>query len=176
MATKEEVTKLVAVLAAAFPHANVSDMTYEVYANELADLPFDELQVAARQCLADLKFMPVIAELREKVLKLRRANNGIPDPFQAWEEAVTLAGNALYSHPEYSHPMVKDAVRAIGGLRMLAMADGNDMIAHRARFLECYGHRLEQAREEEALLPEVRKHLERLAAEKRRALAPGRET
>ncbi len=161
------------VLAVAYPHVTISEQTIDVYYDILKDLHFDELQVAARQCLTESEFMPTIAKLRQKVLAMRRADNGIPDPFQAWEEAVRLAGNALYGHPEYSHPMVRDAVRAIGGLRMLAMADGNDMIAHRARFLECYGHRLEQAREEEALLPDVRRHLERLAAEKRRALAHG---
>lgn len=165
MATTEQIAKVVGTMAAAFPHAQVTQETYAVYAKLLADIPVAELQAAALQCLASARFMPTIGELRDKALELRRlaSDNGAPDAGTAWAEVLEAARCCAYHTPTFSHPAIEAAVRAIGGIRMVGFAPQDDLISHRARFMECYGTYREREQQEQAMLPGVRGTLAKMA-------------
>jgi len=160
-------------MAAAFPHAQVTQETYAVYARLLGDIPVAELQAAALQCLAKARFMPTIGEIRDTVLELRAlaADDGAPDAHTAWAE---VRNNARYSSSDFSHPRIAEAARCIGGMKMLGMASDGDMVAHRARFIEAYEGMANREQRDAALLPAVRAALGKMQ-QQRPALGVDRE-
>ena len=162
-------------MAAGFVHAQVTEGTYLVYARVLGDLPIEELEPAAMQCLASARFMPTMGELRDKVLELRRlaSGDGAPDAGTAWAEVLEAASCCAYHMPTYSHPAIEQAVRAIGGIKMVGFAPSGELMSHRARFMECYGTYRERERDDQAMLPGVKAavaKMHELAAKQRLAL------
>lgn len=175
MATRDQVIKLVGTMSAGFPHVNLGKETYEVYAKLLADTPIEELEAAAMQCLASARFMPTIGELRDKVLELRRlaSSDGAPDAGTAWAEVLEAASCCAYNTPTYSHPAIEQAVRAIGGIKLVGFAPSGELMSHRARFMECYGTYRERELDDQAMLPGVKAavaKMHELAAKQRLAL------
>ena len=73
MNDKTEIAKLVGIMAAAFPHAQVTEATVEVYVSMLQDLPLDLVTISVQQCMAESEFLPTIARIRDKALALTRA-------------------------------------------------------------------------------------------------------
>ena len=159
MSTLEEVSEILGIASQAYGHYELTDETIDVYHRLLQDLEQPLLQASIEQCIAECEFFPTVAKIRAKALDLTR-DTSIPTAFEAWEEVVQ---NARHSCGNFSYPMIADAVRAIGGIKMLGMADKGDMISHRARFLECYGTLEKRGDDDRAMLPGVRAVAERMA-------------
>lgn len=74
--TKEEATKILAVLTAAYPHAykNISvdeaDGIVTVWAIQFAKIPADIVFMAVNKCISSCKFPPSISEVKDKVSSL----------------------------------------------------------------------------------------------------------
>lgn len=74
--TKEEATKILAVLTAAYPHAykNISideaDGIVTVWAIQFAKIPADIVFMAVNKCISSCKFPPSISEVKDKVSDL----------------------------------------------------------------------------------------------------------
>lgn len=74
--TKEEATKILAVLTAAYPHAykNISideaDGIVTVWAIQFATIPADIVFMAVNKCISSCKFPPSISEVKDKVSDL----------------------------------------------------------------------------------------------------------
>lgn len=74
--TKEEATKIMAVLTAAYPHAykNISvdeaDGIVTVWAIQFANIPADVVFMAVNKCISSCKFPPSISEVKDKVSDL----------------------------------------------------------------------------------------------------------
>lgn len=173
MAEKAEIVKMLTVLAALYPSYKGTEQTYEVYADLLKDLDGDLLAAAIRQCAAECEFYPTAAAIRKKALELRKMAlaDGAPTAQEAWAEALKRAD--YYHTPSYSHPRVEEAVRLIGGHRMLALAERDELISHRARFMEVYASLEDRERTEQAMLPDVRgavAKMQEIAAKQRLAL------
>jgi hypothetical protein len=105
----------------------------------------------------------VVAELRSFAAK-------VPSSFQAWKEVQQqiLINGGDYGNPEWSNPLVEEAVRRMGW-RNLRMSE--DQTADRARFLQCYEQVVEHATRQEMLLPHVAGYIE----SRREALTAGNE-
>ena len=179
MAKREQIAKLVGVMAAAYPHAQVTEQTIEVYCRILRDLPFEELSLAAEQCLAESRFMPTIAELRGKVLELRRLADDAPSAFEAWQQVATAARG---SYADAWHDRIDQAVMQLMGastpgqaMRLLGRATADEMVSHRARFIELYDRMEGKSRTQAAMLPEVREAARRILSGQHVALEDRRE-
>lgn len=74
--TKEEATKILAVLTAAYPHAykNISvdeaDGIVTVWAIQFAKIPADIVFMAVNKCISSCKFPPSISEVKDKISAL----------------------------------------------------------------------------------------------------------
>jgi hypothetical protein len=161
MAEPRDIAQIIAMLSAAFPNFKPSDLTPEVYYQTLADIPADELKAAVLHCITQSgrAFAPSIGEIRGAVAELRSFAANVPPSFQAWQEVQQqiLINGGDYGKPEWSSPLVAEAVRRMGW-RNLRMSE--DQTADRARFLQCYEQVVERATKQEMLLPRVAGYIE----------------
>jgi hypothetical protein len=160
MATKEDIKVIVAKMGAAFPNWQVTAFTLQVYFEDLKDLDGEQLRLAADMCRTEngRKFAPSTGELRGAVSRMTQMSSNAPDSYQAWREVCRAITDYGYTGtPEFSHPLVTEAVKRMGW-RNLCMSE--DQVSDRARFVACYEQLQERAETETMLLPEVRGYIE----------------
>lgn len=98
-----EARALVATLAAAFPRQDVPQVTFDVYAQDLADLDAVEASRAVASLRRSARWFPTIAEIRETVAEQQL---GAPGPIEAWVNAQAPR--------EERHPLVQEARTMVG--------------------------------------------------------------
>ena len=156
MATIEQVTALLGVIAAAHPDRfEITDERIDVYADLLADLDITDLKAATRQHLATSPHPPTIADLRRGCAQVSAP--AMPAWGEAWRELLDQIGRVgSYGTPSWSSPVVAEAVRRFGPWRELCAMEIDDTATHRAQFRDMYNAVAHRARETAALLPDVR--------------------
>ena len=172
MASKIEVVKVLAVLAAAWPNYEIKDGTADVYARALADIPGEVLDAAAIDHISrGVRFFPAASELRDAAFGILENRLGIPCAAEAWGEVSGGMRDAPPTRcPSFSHPVIRRVVNACGGWYTLCTSD--NATADRARFLEAFEQITARDREQRRMLPEVRQLAQRLQDE-RAALGSG---
>jgi hypothetical protein len=131
---RSETLKLVALLAAAWRDAAISDETAGVYSSMLADLDFDVAQQAVHRLINTSKWLPTVAEIRATAADIEHG------PVRAGGEAygdvlAEIRRTGHYGVPRFQDPLVAEAV-GIMGWRGLCLGDNE--AADRARFIEVY--------------------------------------
>ena len=123
-----------------------------MYVRLLADIPVEELQVVVDQAVAECKFMPTIAELRDRwhSLTAEQPLTG-GDAWLLVMKQVRSVGS--WGKPEFDNPLVARATESIGW-RDLCMSDNIDVV--RAHFLKVYAALAERHSGEQKLLPQAR--------------------
>lgn len=159
--TPDQAKALLGVLVSYWPKTDLPPQTLALYRLHLLDFEFAQGVQAVTALASTSRFFPTVAELREALVG-EADPTPLPDPDQAWGEVAAAARNGIYGRPTYSHPAVHDTVKAMGGIRQLALSD--NLMAERAHFLRLYDtckRRAERAK----MLPggEVGKMLEALA-------------
>jgi hypothetical protein len=157
MAVKD-VQAIVQQLVAAYPNAKVSEQTVVVYLRMLQDIPADELQTVVDQCIAQQKFIPTVAEIRDMHRTLTVSLNR-PTAAEAWGEvrrAIMRVGHIRV--PEFDDPLVAEAVKHMGW-RELCVSE--NQVADRARFLQTYEQLSDRREQGDKLLPPARQLAER---------------
>lgn len=160
MATEKEITKIMGVMAHAYPRYELSADSVKLYAKLLTDIPAEILEASAKQIMAENKFFPSVAEWREMAHKLMVGKLQIPSAYEAWEDAmgqVRRCGDYYrYTYgkqPEYSHPLVERAVQIIGYHNLV---ESENIMFDRAHFFKIYESLLSRAEEDARMLPEVK--------------------
>jgi len=100
MCNKLDIVNLVELFRAAFPNYRPDEKaTLPALYSLLQDIPSEELQMAARACIAEpgRAFAPSIGELRGKVIEIAIQAAGVPTPWEAWE-MITNARSQRYFH------------------------------------------------------------------------------
>ncbi len=158
MATNDEITKALGVLAAAYPRFELPDATIRIYQRLLGDLDFDTLKAATLQCATVCTFFPTVAEIRAAAVELQVMAEGVPSDIEAWGMVVQeIQRVGSYRTPTFSHPLVDDVVTQLGW-RNLCLSD--NATADRARFMDAYANALKQHKRHTQMLPEVRELVE----------------
>lgn len=153
-----EITLLVGALAASYPNTEVTDETYKVYGRMLEDIPIDVLTQSVEQCIAESKFFPTIAELRDKAFVLMSDVSLMPTSAEAWELVIKEIGRrGFYRSPEFDNPIVAKAVECLGWRQLCTSENG---VADRAHFMKTYEVLLERAIRDAKLLPNTRRLLQ----------------
>jgi hypothetical protein len=80
--TKHEAAKLVAVLSAAYPRQEIEEATLAIYCEMLLDLDHAIAERGVKVLMANSRWFPTIAEIREAVLEQQ---SPLPSPAEAWE-------------------------------------------------------------------------------------------
>jgi hypothetical protein len=156
MATIEQVTALLGVIAAAHPDRfEITDERIDVYADLLADLDITDLKAATRQHLATSPHPPTIADLRRGCAQVSAP--AMPAWGEAWRELLDQIGRVgSYAAPSWSHPVIAEAVRQFGPWREVCAMEIDQTPTNRAQFRQIYEAIAGRAQRTAALLPEVR--------------------
>lgn len=169
MATLSEISKVLTMLAAAYPRFTLTDDTSEVYARLLEDIPIDKLKAAALECATKIDFFPSVHELRNAVNNHARIAQGIPSAYEAWQEVSTARpeygelteedGQFIIEHHrhQWSHPLVERVARLLGWPDSFP---GDNPSADRAHFFKAYDYTLADACDHNMRLPEVTAYIE----------------
>jgi hypothetical protein len=129
-----ESLKLVALLAAGWRDAPISDETAAVYSSMLADLDFPVVQEAVHRLLKTKTFLPAIAEIRAAAADIQHG------PARKGGEAYgdVLAEIRRTGHigvPSFADPLVAECVRL---MTWRGLCLGDNEAADRARFIDLY--------------------------------------
>lgn len=153
-------------LEAAFPRWEPRPETHEVYYQVLGDLSLELLKAAVQQYASgDTPWPPSAGQLRALAFGLLERQASIPSSGEAWAEALRHIN--YYEPPQvedFSHPLIKDALDAIGGNRVLCMTEVNMLHTARARFIQAYEALLARERAMARMLPQVREVMMQLEA------------
>jgi hypothetical protein len=171
MANDDEITKVLAMLNAAYPRFKLTEETITVYIRLLQDLSAEDLQVAAVHCATNNTFFPSVHELRQAVIDLRRSSGNIPSPYEAWIEVSTNrqshwseavenedgSYSLIQKKHEFSHPIVEKVAREMG---WPGRFPGINEMADRSHFVKAYEAAIGDVMDYELMLPEVREYIE----------------
>jgi hypothetical protein len=166
MATRQDIQAIIIYMQGLFPNYrpnldgdfNAIDAMLDV----LGDLDTKTLRLAVKAaCMPGTgrQFAPSADEIRSAMVGLQIRASGVPQPGEAWEEVISTI-HRIGCHgptPEFSHPLVRKAVQAIG-LQSIGMSE--DLMVERAHFLKIYGQYLERATEDAAMIPEAVQYIE----------------
>lgn len=169
------ISKVMAVLGAAYPGFNFSAETIAIYERCLVDIPPEILNAAVAKCVTEKKFFPTVSELREAAFALMTQQHTLPTEFEAWEEVqkeISRCGDYYRydigtKNPQWSHPLIEKTVDAIGYKTLL---NSENEVADRAHFFQAYRALRMRAENDVKMLPEVRQASENYEAP---ALMPG---
>ena len=167
----DEFRKLMHFLGKAYPRFTLEPETIEVYYQILADLPLDLVKAAILQLVSDdSPWCPAAGQIRSRAFDLLDRQAGVPTAWDAWAEITKWFGahSDDRSLPDFSHPLVRQTVDAVGGWRVLCMS--TNIVADRARFVQAYEAMAKRERAQSRMLPQVRDVLELVSGEKRQAI------
>lgn len=171
---KQEILKMLAVLAAGYPDVEIGEETVKLYLVMLSDIPLDLLKAALMELIAKSKWFPKVADIRDAVYRLIAKKDGIPQPFEAWGQVVAeMKQKGITARPDFTHPFIMETVNAVGGWYYLCHSENS--VSDRARFLEFYEQKLRQHRDDALSLPGVEKLLGRLESGENLKLSGGKD-
>lgn len=159
----EEIVPILKQLFSAYPHAQISEGTVAVYLRLLADIAPDDLQTVVDQAIAQHKFLPTVAELREMYHNLTRALSQLTAA-EAW--GLVVKGFRTHGRSASAQEIFSGlTLQAVEILGWRYLCDSEDQMADRAHFLRVHEQiqgRLEQMHKllpaARALLPEPAQH------------------
>ena len=135
-----EVEKRLKNFKTAFPSARAGSESLRIYANCLSDIPLTLIEASLVYIAKNNTFFPSINEIRETARMIYETtnNNTVPLSADAWEEALRLArAHGLMKPWNYSHPLVEQAVKAIGRQEICTMESRSEGVV-RAHFMQIY--------------------------------------
>lgn len=157
-----EVSKLLAVLAAAFPRFEVDDMKVNVWHEMLGDIPYDVAQVAVKKLILENTFPPSIAEVRKAVTEI--TNSRLKTAAEAWGEVVQAVHRyGYYREQEALENMSPETARVVRyiGWQEICTCEEPDVI--RGQFSRMYEQLASRERAERLLPAELKGEIQRLA-------------
>lgn len=141
--TRAEAAEIVVTLAAAYPKAEVTAQTSQVYERMLADLDYGIAMMAVARLVANSRFLPTVAEIREAWADIRWGPRRTGA--EAWQDVERAQRRVGYlRQPRFEDPIVSSIVSA----DWPAWCKPDNPAADRARFIELYEIRSSRARAE----------------------------
>jgi hypothetical protein len=155
-----QICELMGAMGALFPAAQMGVASHKAYARMLKDIPLPTLTVAVDQLCVENKFLPSVAEIREKARVLTSPKD-VLTAGEAWGFVVKrMKKYGIYDQypprprPPIEHPYIEDAVAAIGGWYDLCTSE--NQVADRAHFMKIYDQLVARREADERLLPASR--------------------
>lgn len=143
--TREQTQEIVAILAATWTRPPVEKATVHAYAFALADLDHVAAKAAVLELMQTSRFLPTIAEIRERCVK-GRVN--LPTP----EEAFGIVRRAIGRHGAYLTPVFdcEEIQSAVDAISWKEICLGENPVSNRARFIDAYRGFVDRRMREEA--------------------------
>jgi hypothetical protein len=134
--TREDTAKLLAMLVSAYPHVKVTREMAEMYHDIVGDLEARDCYAVVRELVRTEEFFPSAAKVRRTTM--RRLGRLAPAVEEAFAEVMAAAsGRGLMDMPDWGHPVVADAVKAMGW-RAICMSENQGVL--RAQFNQVYAN------------------------------------
>lgn len=131
---KQDTAEMLAYLSAAYPTANITRQTAQIYHEVLGNIHRDLVMEACRNLVRENAFFPAPSEVVRRIAQM----NGMlsPSAGQAWETVQNeIRRIGHIGHPEFVDETVQAIVNAIGW-RELCLADNQGVV--RSNFLKMY--------------------------------------
>lgn len=144
-------------LFAAYPNIAGDEKAIAMYLRLLRDIPAVELQIVVDQCVAEMKFLPTVAEIREKHLSLTHRAGELAAA-EAWgmvTQEIRRIGS--WGTPVFDNPTVAQVVKQMGW-RELCMSENPGV--DRAQFMRMYEQLINREVQEHRLLPQAKQLIE----------------
>lgn len=123
-------------LQLAFPDKPIPAETLQLYARKLADVPLDVLAPVVHEVVCTARFFPRLAEIRSACAERALALPGDVQAVAQVDARLAWARGGLNGDAPDVHPLVREALDAVGGMYAYRMTDRPDVI--RAQFLSAY--------------------------------------
>jgi hypothetical protein len=141
-------------LVSAYPNAQVTVETIAVYDRLLSDIPPGDLQTVVDQCVAECKFMPTVAELRERYHALTRTI-GRMSAGEAWGKVkAEIRRIGSWGTPTFDDPIIARVVRNMGWMELCTSESPEGV--DRAQFERAYNDLIARDEQVHKLLPQAR--------------------
>ena len=152
-------TKILRQLFSAYANAQVTVETIAVYDRLLADIPPGDLQTVVDQCIAESKFLPTVAEIRERYHALTRTLGHLTatDAWGMVKSEIRRIGS--WGSPEFSDATVAHVVKRMGW-RELCLSESPEGV-DRAQFERMYNETVSRGDQLHKLLPQARELAEK---------------
>lgn len=146
-------------LVSAYPNSQATRETIAVYDRLLRDIPDTDLQAVVDQCIAECKFLPTVAEIRERYHALTRTMGQL-SATDAWgivKSEIRRIGS--WGTPTFDDPVIAKVVRNMGWME-LCMSESPEGV-DRAQFERAYNELVQRGEQVQKLLPQARDMAER---------------
>lgn len=161
-----------ALLHANWPTEVLPDERIDLYARMLGDLSDEMLEAATLHVIASSPFFPKVADLRKAAYEIYQEEKGLPTAGEAWGEVMQqIRRVGSYGKPEFSLPIIANAVKAMGGWVMLCRSE--EPMADRAHFFRVYDALAERKMRSDVMLPQVKEVAKKLSMGVRLGLLEG---
>lgn len=156
--TLAQISEIVGGMASVFPSAQMGKASIRGYARMLQDQPIDLLKIAIDQLCVESKYLPSVAEIRDKVTALTQPER--PPALQAWKGVVQAIERHGYARSETAlkeieaeSPEAAEATRCIGWREL---CNSENQVADRAHFSKIYDQLVTRTEADQRLLPAAR--------------------
>jgi hypothetical protein len=144
-------TRILKQLFSAYANSQVTIETIAVYDRLLADIPPGDLQTVIDQAIAECKFLPTVAEIRERWHALTRTI-ALPAASEAWGDVQAEIRRIGYvGSPNFANGITAQVVKQMGWRELCA---SENVIADRAHFMKMYDQMIERGEQVNKLLPQ----------------------
>jgi hypothetical protein len=153
----EEFYPIARVLAAAFPKAQATAETQNLYYALLKDLPAEVVMAAVLRVISEWEYsyLPPVATIRKAAVANQVPPGSTPD--ELWESVTNAIRKHGYNNPAKAEadcgPLAWTIVQKMGGWQVLCQSENT--VADRAHFLKMAGSVTERGKQQAAALPQV---------------------
>lgn len=148
----DEMEFVLAQLFSAYANAKVDEGTVAVYMRLLRDIPANDLQTVVDQCIAECKFLPTVAEIRDRYHALIRTLGQLTAT-DAWGQVKSeIRRIGSWGTPTFDDPVVAQVVRNMGWAE-LCMSEAPEGV-DRAQFERAYNEIVQRGEQVQKLLPQ----------------------
>lgn len=148
----DELEFVLSQLFSAYANAKIDEGTVAVYMRLLADIPPADLQTVVDQCIAECKFLPTVAEIRERYHALTRSMGRL-SASDAWGEVkAEIRRIGSWGTPKFDDPLIAKVVRNMGWLE-LCTSESPEAV-DRAQFERAYNELVARGEQVQKLLPQ----------------------
>lgn len=155
----DEMEFVLAQLFSAYANAKIDEGLVAVYMRLLADIPPADLQAVVDQAIAECKFLPTVAELRERYHTLTRTMGQLSatDAWGVVKAEIRRVGS--WGTPTFADPTIAKVVRNMGWLELCTSESPEGV--DRAQFERAYNELVSRGEQVQKLLPQARDLAER---------------
>lgn len=147
-----EIAELIGSMAATFPSVQMGEESIFAYVRMLQDIPLPILTVAIEQCTAENKWLPAVAEIRDKAMALTAPQ--APTALEAWKVVCDqMFKEGHMGRPNFGDPIIKRAVECLGWREL---CNSENQVADRAHFSKVYDQLVARQEQDAKLLPAAR--------------------